>query len=143
MSALEVCPRAIILHTRGWRAALHVSHWANSSIRIEESDNDSEAADLSLSHQQRGHFARWGRPDDALPPPVSRKLSGHRPSPPTMVPTRPTDFVQDVATDCSVVASLSAIMARVNRGYDNVSRTALLAFSSHQNIADPRQHYLP
>ena len=39
---------------------------------------------------------------------------------PTMKPTKPSDFVQDALTDCSVVASLSALATRIERGFSNL-----------------------
>lgn len=42
-------------------------------------------------------------------------------SEPVMSVTEPTDLVQDVLTDCSVVASLCAATSRSERGLGNVS----------------------
>jgi calpain-7 len=43
-----------------------------------------------------------------------------------MSTSRPIDLVQDAATDCSVVASLCAGIARAERGHDEVSRPSIL-----------------
>lgn len=40
---------------------------------------------------------------------------------PIMSSTGPVDLVQDAASDCSVVASLCAGVARAERGHDQVS----------------------
>jgi calpain-7 len=40
---------------------------------------------------------------------------------PLMSSTRSVDLVQDAASDCSVVASLCAGIARAERGHDQVS----------------------
>lgn len=40
---------------------------------------------------------------------------------PTMLPTEKIDLVQDITTDCSVVASLCAAVARSERGFPKVS----------------------
>jgi calpain-7 len=40
---------------------------------------------------------------------------------PTMEPTDKIDLVQDITTDCSVVASLCAAVARAERGFPTVS----------------------
>lgn len=42
-----------------------------------------------------------------------------------MKATRPSDFVQDAATDCSVVASLAAGAARGQRGHTKVAAPPL------------------
>jgi len=39
---------------------------------------------------------------------------------PTMFVSKKTDLVQDVLTDCSVVASLCATTSRLERGLDKV-----------------------
>ena len=38
-----------------------------------------------------------------------------------MVAVKPSDLVQDITTDCSVVASLCAGSARVSRGHSEVT----------------------
>lgn len=50
----------------------------------------------------------------------------------------PIDLVQDAATDCSVVASLCAGVARSERGYDKVRQPRNLYLS----IANKRRSFL-
>ena len=81
---------------------------------------------MTLSPEQQDMFNAWQRPDKALPPPAST-LPGRAhdgspiPTTPTMTSAHKNDFVQDAATDCSVVASLSAAMARASKSYNPVS----------------------
>lgn len=64
------------------------------------------------------------RARQALPPPslypADRKSIG-----PLMGTYRSIDLVQDAATDCSVVASLCAGIARAERGHEQVREAAL------------------
>ncbi|KAL1601833.1 cysteine protease [Paraconiothyrium brasiliense] len=80
-----------------------------------------EPRDLTLSSQQQQHFKAWTRAKDA----VSQRSSGSAGTP-VMSSPRPIDLVQDAATDCSVVASLCAGIARTERGYDKVRRSYVL-----------------
>jgi len=83
-----------------------------------------DGADLSLSKFQRDVFDGWRRPAEALPPPAwyseDRSHLG-----PHMGFSRKIDIVQDAATDCSVVASLCAGVARAERGYAKILRAVL------------------
>lgn len=67
----------------------------------------------------------WKRPSDSLPPPywprTPMKQSVEDLSILSMKALRSVDLVQDAATDCSIVASLSAAIARTERGFDDVS----------------------
>lgn len=81
---------------------------------------------MALSAEQQDMFTAWERPDNALPPPSSTLLNrahdnGSTTITPTMTSTYNNDFVQDAATDCSVVASLSAAMACAGKAYNTVS----------------------
>ncbi|KAL2849170.1 hypothetical protein BJY01DRAFT_211165 [Aspergillus pseudoustus] len=71
--------------------------------------------DLHLSFLQRDIFAGWKRPHELLSDHVDQ--SGV-PLAPVMTITGKTDLVQDVLTDCSVVASLCATTSRTERGID-------------------------
>ena len=75
-----------------------------------------DSPDLQLSEKQLASFAGWSRAEEALPPPSL--VVGSRPV--TMQSDRPTDLVQDVATDCSVVASLCAAVAREDKGHAKI-----------------------
>ena len=87
--------------------------------------NDSR--ELTLSPQQIQFFDRWARPPDALPPPSAHRTVGDENSP-VMVSTRPADFVQDAGTDCSVVASLCAAIARTDRGHEQMLRNKICPY---------------
>lgn len=82
---------------------------------------------FSLSPEQLTILDGWKRPADALPPPLWRQEapSIHQPVSESvhMVRSSAVDLVQDAATDCSIVASLSAGIARSERGFSEVSRT--------------------
>lgn len=77
-----------------------------------------------MSDAQREIFDGWRRPDAALPPP-SLRISTSVGLSPTMIAKGPSDLVQDVTTDCSVVASLCAVSARTERGHSTVSPIAM------------------
>lgn len=96
---------------------------APSSPEFELSDGQSLYEDhprLPLSTQQMLSFDGWERPQDAL----SRIHIMHGdqmlPNTPTMVPTDQVDLVQDLTSDCSVVASLCAGISRAAKGHQKV-----------------------
>ncbi|KAH9820918.1 putative peptidase C2 family protein, partial [Teratosphaeria destructans] len=75
--------------------------------------------ELTLSDFQESVFDSWQRPADALPPPSW--FPGDRVNlGPQMTTSRKVDLVQDAATDCSVVASLAAGVARAERGHPSL-----------------------
>ncbi|KAF2278353.1 cysteine proteinase [Westerdykella ornata] len=78
-----------------------------------------DSRDLSLSSYQQELFAGWVRAAEALPP-ASMYPHGKNGRGPVMVSDPPIDLVQDAATDCSVVASLCAAVARAERGHDQL-----------------------
>ena len=75
---------------------------------------------LELSDEQRDIFAGWKRPGEALSSishgEVNRNIS------PTMSRSILPDLVQDATSDCSIVASLCAGTARVERGHSKVGK---------------------
>ncbi|KAK0609612.1 Calpain-like protease palB/RIM13 [Lasiodiplodia hormozganensis] len=75
--------------------------------------------ELRLSSAQLESFDGWKRAKDALPPPAWA-TTGTAKTGPTMITENRNDLVQDAATDCSVVASLLAGTARVERGNDKL-----------------------
>jgi calpain-7 len=81
----------------------------------------SDTHDLSLSVYQQQFFKGWARAAQAVPPP-SLFPGGREGLGPVMTTPRSIDLVQDAATDCSVVASLCAAIARAERGHDQVGR---------------------
>ena len=71
-------------------------------------------AELGLSETQLEVFDRWRRPDDIVGASDDRKSSS-----PAMATDGRVDLVQDVTSDCSVVASLCAVTSREERGHSN------------------------
>ncbi|KAI9372774.1 hypothetical protein BJX61DRAFT_422334 [Aspergillus egyptiacus] len=82
------------------------------------SDGDglfTDKPDLHLSDLQKDIFGGWKRPHELL---AWRVDETGRPLEPVMSVSGKTDLVQDVLTDCSVVASLCATTSRSERGLD-------------------------
>ncbi|KAI9885216.1 MAG: ADP/ATP carrier protein [Watsoniomyces obsoletus] len=65
---------------------------------------------LRLSEEQLSHFAGWKRPDEIFCG-DGETLGRSQRQVPTMIATQKSDFIQDVTSDCSVVAGLCAIAA--------------------------------
>jgi hypothetical protein len=78
-----------------------------------------ETPDLTLSSNQQNVFAGWKRPHELL-----ASLSST--ATPTMVGSGVVDLVQDITTDCSVVASLCAATSRAERGHHKVPASTFL-----------------
>ncbi|PSN62418.1 cysteine proteinase [Corynespora cassiicola Philippines] len=81
-----------------------------------------DSRDLGLSEYQQKFLLGWMRAKDALPPPNS-SLTASPGSGPTMETSGSIDLVQDAATDCSVVASLCAGIARAECGHHDLLST--------------------
>lgn len=78
-----------------------------------------DSPELPLSPLQREIFGGWKRPRDLVS--SSNFTAEYKPtSALTMAANSPVDLVQDVTTDCSVVASLCAAISRAERGYSKV-----------------------
>lgn len=73
--------------------------------------------DLKLSDAQKEIFAGWQRPAETSGSEVVGEVDCDASS---MTAVREIDLVQDITTDCSVVASLCAGVARVHRGHEKV-----------------------
>lgn len=73
----------------------------------------SESADLKLSDAQKAIFAGWKRPHESLGTLTDEGIT---------ISTKELDLVQDITTDCSVVASLCAGIARFRKGHGQVSQ---------------------
>lgn len=100
-------------------------------IRIPNFPRDSP--ELPLSQLQREIFNGWKRPRDLLSNAAS--ISENEPtSTPTMVAKNPVDLVQDVTTDCSVVASLCAAISREERGYSKVYPISIHGYDTGQHL---------
>jgi calpain-7 len=89
----------------------------------------SDGAELSLSDFQREVFDGWKRPFEALPPPAWLSRDDTNPGP-SMEHSKRIDVVQDAATDCSVVASLCAGVARAERSHAKILRSVLFPYDS-------------
>ena len=72
-------------------------------------------AEFRLSKTQLEVFDGWRRPGEALNPPNGSQIQS-----PSMLAEGKLDLVQDVTSDCSVVASLCAVTARRERGHSDV-----------------------
>ena len=81
------------------------------TVSFAVSNLHSDNVELPLSAVQLDIFDAWRRP---------RELLEHSHTTPTMPAHDKVDLVQDVTTDCSVVASLCAVTARSERGSTNV-----------------------
>jgi calpain-7 len=75
-----------------------------------------DSADLKLSEAQREIFAGWRRPNESSYS-YNHEHSGDEAS---MIAVDDIDLVQDITTDCSVVASLCAGTARARKGHGKV-----------------------
>ena len=105
---------------------------------------DRDSAELNLSDFQEDVFEGWLRPEAALPPPSW--FPGDRTNlGPYMEATRKIDLVQDAATDCSVVASLCAGVARAQKGHAKILRTVIHPYdteSGHPVISKSGKYVL-
>jgi hypothetical protein len=77
---------------------------------------------LQLSDTQLKSFGGWKRPNEALGLiSITSSSSGQTSTnTPTMSPLEKVDLVQDLTSDCSVVASLCAGTSRMERGHPDV-----------------------
>ncbi|CAG8297483.1 unnamed protein product [Penicillium salamii] len=82
---------------------------------VPEGSPFTDAPDLHLSECQKDIFAGWKSPRDLLKTSKATN-SAHDGMIPSMSVSGETDLVQDVLTDCSVVASLCATTSRSERG---------------------------
>ncbi|KZZ89874.1 calpain-like protease palB [Ascosphaera apis ARSEF 7405] len=71
---------------------------------------EDDGSELSLSEEQQEVFDGWKRPDEAL----RRHQACNAPGP-IMIADKPIDLVQDATTDCSVVASMCAVVAHTRK----------------------------
>ncbi|KAI5237754.1 cysteine proteinase [Aureobasidium subglaciale] len=85
--------------------------------------------ELRLSTAQLQVFDGWKRAAGALPPPAWYTPE-ERSNGPTMSSSRTIDLVQDAATDCSVVASLCALVARGERGHAKILGSMMFPYDN-------------
>lgn len=79
-----------------------------------------DSPELRLSPLQRDIFDGWKRPSEILPIPTPRNGEIEH----TKTSSSKVNLVQDVTSDCSVVASLCAGTARAERGHPRVSHVS-------------------
>ena len=91
------------------------SYGPNPTDYYERADMPRDPAELSLSELQKKAFDGWRRPGDTSFASMSARLSQN--VEPTMITLTNADLVQDMTSDCSVVASLCAGAARAERGH--------------------------
>ena len=95
--------------------------WSFSKKLADGANSYRDNSELRLSELQSEVFDGWRRPSDVVPPPShGRSSDGTLIHGPTTISGKGVDLVQDVTSDCSVVASLCAGMARVERGHTKV-----------------------
>ncbi|KAL4802676.1 hypothetical protein BDV18DRAFT_146299 [Aspergillus unguis] len=82
---------------------------------VDENGLFTDKPELHLSTVQRNIFAGWKRPHELL---TEQRNDRDVPLAPVMSASGKTDLVQDVLTDCSVVASLCATTSKWERGLD-------------------------
>lgn len=83
--------------------------------------------DLKLSEAQQQIFAGWRRPHQSGGSPAYLPQDGELDND-LMVPAGEIDLVQDITTDCSVVASLCASTSRASKGHGKVGILSLISF---------------
>ena len=84
------------------------------------SDSNRDTPELPLSSSQMEVFDGWKRPEEIMLQPSIGVEDSNIGLGPTMVSHANVDLVQDITTDCSVVASLCAGTARAERGHVKV-----------------------
>ncbi len=79
--------------------------------------------DLSLSPAQQEIFDGWRRPLSSQSSPDDDNTSSD-------ILQNPSDLVQDIITDCSVVASLCVIVAKSDHGSNDVLKSCVFPYNS-------------
>ncbi|OAP63911.1 hypothetical protein AYL99_03138 [Fonsecaea erecta] len=103
-----------------------------------------DSGSLPLSPGQLESFDGWKRPQQALPS-VHSEPNGHNGAHgAVMYLPEPMDLVQDMTSDCSVVASLCALTSRVERGFPKILRTVVHPFDyeTDRMILSPNGKYI-
>jgi hypothetical protein len=84
-----------------------------------------DSSPLPLSPDQLETFGGWKRADDAISSSDHRTDDQSSSNEVVMHSNEPMDLVQDLTSDCSVVASLCACTSRVERGHPKVGQSRL------------------
>ncbi|KIW92283.1 uncharacterized protein Z519_07267 [Cladophialophora bantiana CBS 173.52] len=103
-----------------------------------------DSTSLPLSPGQLESFDGWRRPQQALPS-VHSNLNGQNGSSGALMHLpEPMDLVQDMTSDCSVVASLCALTSRVERGFPKILRSVVHPFDyeTDRMILSPNGKYI-
>jgi hypothetical protein len=100
---------------------------------VKDTDINRDPTDLELSEAQREIFAGWRRPHETFrrPPESPDQEIDHGGF--SMLATNEIDLVQDITSDCSVVASLCAGTARAFKGHGKVISFPRALCSYHAN----------
>ncbi|KAK4556404.1 cysteine protease [Recurvomyces mirabilis] len=130
----RVVPRAeqILLLKAGYLNGFKFPPWSTPPAPNEFELKDGQGLfvdtpELPLSEFQEDVLDDWKRPSEAMPPPTW--FPGDRTNlGPSMSFARKIDLVQDAATDCSVVASLCAGVARAEHGYGKILGTVIYPY---------------
>lgn len=80
----------------------------------------SEPSDLKLSDAQQSIFTGWKRPSETFAKAANGQIEATASNEDLMIATNSLDLVQDIITDCSVVASLCAVTSRAAKGHGKV-----------------------
>lgn len=94
---------------------------SNDEFSLNDGGDFRDVFEYALSETQLKHFAGWKRPREALLHVSIDKDTHPLPNEVTMSKQGTWDMVQDVAPDCSVVASLCVGAARAEKGHQRVS----------------------
>lgn len=81
---------------------------------------------MELSKAQREIFAGWKRPHENIKRSTGGSYQDVDEAETLMAPLGSIDLVQDITTDCSVVASLCAGTARAAKGHGKVNNLVSL-----------------
>ena len=112
-------------------------------VTVTKAELSRDETELSLSDVQLEIFDGWRRPGEALSPTKVRLSNVSAGAAPTMTAENDIDLIQDVTTDCSVVASLCAGIARASRGHSKVHPTRELDPFVSNEILDYFINFLP
>lgn len=102
----------------------------------------SDPSEISVSQAHTRDFAGWKRPTELLNGTFTAASEDvHAISEPTMLASAAIDLVQDVTADCSVVASLCAMVARPGGTFGRVGRLKIRV-EMNANIQEAPRKYI-
>ncbi|OAL26137.1 hypothetical protein AYO20_10190 [Fonsecaea nubica] len=103
-----------------------------------------DSRSLPLSTAQLESFDGWKRPQQALPSVHCDPSGQNGIDAAVMYLPEPMDLVQDMTSDCSVVASLCALSSRVERGFPKILRSVVHPFNyeTDRMILSPNGKYI-